>query len=69
MNRRSFIKLAAAAMTAVCVPTSVLPLPAAAPMKVIAKIGPFSARELLGQWVCEKIEEDMINALCGLGSR
>lgn len=64
MNRRSFIKLAAAAMTAVCMPASALPI--AAPIKVLAKIGPFSAAELLGQWLVEKFEEDLIEAACGL---
>lgn len=64
MNRRSFIKLAAAAMATVCVPMGGLPI--VAPAKVIAKIGPFSAAELLGQWLVEQIEKDMIEALCGL---
>lgn len=66
MNRRSFIKLAAAAMATVCVPSSTLPLPVAAPVKVIAKIGPFSALELLGQWVAEQIDKDIIEAVFGL---
>ena len=57
MNRRSFIKLAAAAIMSPYLPDI------AVPAKVIEKVGRLSASEALGVWFVEKIEEDMISSL------
>ncbi len=63
MNRRGFLKLAVTAIGAACVPMG---LPVAAPAKVLVRFGPLSAKELLGQWVCQRLDEDLVNAICGL---